>query len=96
MTRAARPGDILVEIGGVRYPARLTLAALAEIETALDASSFSELAERLGRARSSDLAAFAAAVLRAGGVDAAEERASALTPVEAARLVADVLEAAAP
>lgn len=75
----------------------LTLGALAEIETALGANGFAELAERMRRLSASDLAGVLAALLRGGGADEATARrlASDADPKAAAEAVAKAFAAAA-
>jgi len=92
----ARPGDIAVEIDGVPRTARLTLGALAEIETAISVEGVAELAARMRQARAADLVAVAAAALRAGGEAAPADLAAKLSPGQAAALVGALFEQAAP
>lgn len=92
MTNPQR-GETRVEVAGRVYPLSLTLAALAEIETALGVDGFEALSKRLKRLNAPDLAALLTALLRAGGADAAEEIAGRADPRQAAEAVAACLKA---
>lgn len=63
-------GEVLLEIDGRPTRLCLTLGALAELETAFDVASLSELGERLSQLTASDLLTVLAA-LTAGGGEAA-------------------------
>ncbi|MEE2567327.1 GTA-gp10 family protein [Hyphobacterium marinum] len=95
MTNAHR-GEVSLVIDGMERTLCLTLGALAEIETALGASGFAALADRLKTLSAGDLAAVLAALLRGGGeADAARTLVAAqLDFAEAARAVADAFERA--
>lgn len=96
MSPAPAPGEIEMEVAGRRLRARLSLAALSRIESALGAEGLSDLPERLRTARASDIAAVAAALLRAGGLEDAEAVAEGLAPRAAAELIRQVFEANRP
>ena len=96
MSAATSPGEIEIEVEGRRLRARLSLAALSQIETALGAEGLADLPARLKAARASDLAAVAAAVLRAGGAEDAEAVARGLAPGPASELIRQVFEANRP
>jgi hypothetical protein len=71
MTPAVNPwrGEVAVTLNGQTVPARLTLGALAELETALGATSLVDLAARFekGAFSARDVLAVLFAGLRAGG-----------------------------
>lgn len=89
-------GEVSLVMDGVERTLCLTLGALAEIEGALGASGFADLAERLKRLSAADLLAVLAALLRGGGEgEAARGVAQArLDVADAARAVADAFERA--
>ena len=62
-------GEVAVWLDGQRHVAKLTLGALAELETALEAGSLIDLVERFeaGRVSSRDVLALIVAGLRGGG-----------------------------
>ena len=62
-------GEVAVWLDGQRHVAKLTLGALAELETALEAGSLIDLVERFeaGRFSSRDVLALIVAGLRGGG-----------------------------
>lgn len=62
-------GEVEIVLDGEAHAMRLTLGALAELETALEAGSLVEIAERFeaGRFRASDVIALLVAGLRGGG-----------------------------
>lgn len=66
MTNPAR-GETSFLAAGEKFVMRLTLGALAEIESAFNVASLSDLAARLKSFATSDIATVAAALLRAGG-----------------------------
>ena len=72
MTNQMR-GDVDLWIEGELYRLRLTLGALAEIESGLDLGSLLDLTERLRAPTVADLAVILAALLRGGGHDMASE-----------------------
>ena len=61
--------EAIVTVDGAPVTLRLTLAALAEIETALDASSLVDVAEKLTRPTAVQLAGVLRAMARAAGTD---------------------------
>ncbi len=61
-------GEVEARIAGRPVALCLTLGALAEIETALGASSLAELAGRLARLKASELVAVLGALARGGGM----------------------------
>jgi len=93
---AAR-GEIEVRIEGRSVRLCLTLGALAEIETALEAEGVEALAERLRRMRAGDLEAVLAALIGGGGAEAETARSlsRACDPRAAAEAVARAFAAAA-
>jgi len=60
-------GEVALWLDGRRHVARLTLGALAEIETGLGLEGLSGLAERMRALSARDLMVVLAAVLRGGG-----------------------------
>lgn len=62
-------GDAEFVAGSSRYAMRLTLGALAEIEDALGAASLADLAERLRRLGTGDIALVASALMRGAGTE---------------------------
>lgn len=93
---AAR-GEAEVVIGAEPVRLCLTLGALAEIETALEAEGVEALAERLRRMRAGDLQAVLAALIGGGGAEPKEALRLARTcdPRAAAEAVARAFAAAA-
>lgn len=96
----ARRGEIDAAFGDARYTLRLTLGALAELETAFGAQDLVALAQRFqsGRLSARDLQCVIAAGLRGGGAKLTDAEVAAL-PVEGgvaayARIAADLLVAA--
>jgi len=81
-------GDAALSIDGATRPLRLSLAALAEIETALGVDELPDLAVRLGRLSAQDLHVVLTALLRAGGAAHPETLAARADPVHTARAVA--------
>jgi hypothetical protein len=79
-------GETVIVVDGAPRKLCLTLGALAELETAFDAVSLAELAERLGYLSAGDLLIVLAALLRGGG--------EAITPAALADARLDVREAA--
>ena len=69
MTIASNPhrSEAVIVLGGAPVTLRLSLAALAEIEEALGASTLIDLAEKLARPSAGQLIAILRAVARAGG-----------------------------
>lgn len=90
-------GEVAVWLNGTRHVAKLTLGALAELETALAEDSLIALVERFegGRFSSRDVLALLVAGLRGGGWEgtAADLRTVEIGggPVEAARVAAELL-----
>lgn len=64
-------GEVPLDLGGQRYTLCLTLGALAELETALQAGDLAGLAARFagGRVSARDLIALLGVALRGGGHD---------------------------
>lgn len=93
---AAR-GECEAELAGERVRLCLTLGALAEIEGALKAEGFADLAERMRRLSAADLAGVLEALIRGGGADDATARrlASEAEPKAAVEAVARAFQAAA-
>jgi len=90
-------GEVALVLDGERHLAKLTLGALAELETALEAGSLIDLVERFetGRFSTRDVLALIVAGLRGGGWSgtAADLRTVEIGggPVEAARVAAELL-----
>ena len=90
-------GEVAVVLDGKRHVAKLTLGALAELETALEAGTLIELVERFegGRFSTRDVLALLVAGLRGGGWQgtAADLRTVEIGggPIEAARVAAALL-----
>jgi hypothetical protein len=90
-------GEVAVLLDGVAHTAKLTLAALAELETALGVSSLVEVVERFeaGRYSSRDVLALIVAGLRGGGWQGTVETLRTVKigggPVDAARAAAELL-----
>lgn len=66
MTNKAR-GEVPVEIDGQNYVFRLSMGALAEIETATGSSSLAEIGERLASASTDHIMGVVMALSKAGG-----------------------------
>ncbi|MFD1795820.1 gene transfer agent family protein [Paracoccus aurantiacus] len=62
-------GEVEIKLDGVAHTAKLTLGALAELETALGTASLVEIAERFeqGRFSAADVISVIVAGLRGGG-----------------------------
>ena len=90
-------GEVALWLDGERHVARLTLGALAELETALEAGSLIELVERFEGRRFStrDVLALIVAGLRGGGWQGTADQLRTVEigggPVEAARAAATLL-----
>lgn len=90
-------GEVAVVLDGQRHVAKLTLGALAELETALATGTLIELVERFeaGRFSTRDVVALLVAGLRGGGWQgsAADLRTVEVGggPLEAARVAAELL-----
>ncbi|QYK39925.1 MAG: gene transfer agent family protein [Paracoccaceae bacterium] len=90
-------GEVAITLDGRPHVARLTLGALAELEAALEAGSFVDLAERFeeGRFSTRDVLSLVVAGLRGGGWQgtAADLMTAEIAggPVEAARVAALLL-----
>ena len=90
-------GEVAIWLDGQRHVAKLTLGALAELETALEAGSLIDLVERFeaGRFSSRDVLALIVAGLRGGGWQgtAVDLRSVDIGggPVAAARVAAELL-----
>ncbi len=90
-------GEVAVWLDGQRHVARLTLGALAELETALEVGSLIDLVERFegGKFSTRDVLALIVAGLRGGGWQgtATDLRTVEIGggPVEAARAAAELL-----
>lgn len=94
MAGSKRAAPVLVA-GGERYPLRLTLGALAEIETALQLDGLKALPSRLADPAAGDLIVILTALMRAGGASGPDPSGMMLDPGETARLIADAFEASA-
>lgn len=90
-------GEVAVVLDGKRHVAKLTLGALAELETVLDTGTLIDLVERFeaGRFSTRDVLALLVAGLRGGGWQgtAADLRTVVVGggPMEAARVAAELL-----
>lgn len=90
-------GEVALVLDGVAHVAKLTLGALAELETALGADSLVDLVERFesGKVSSRDVLALIVAGLRGGGWQGTAEHLRTVEigggPVEAARAAAELL-----
>ena len=90
-------GEVAIWLDGVCHTAKLTLGALAELETALQAGSLIDLVERFesGRFSTRDVLALIVAGLRGGGWQGTAEQLRTVEigggPVEAARAAATLL-----
>jgi hypothetical protein len=90
-------GEVAVWLDGVRHTAKLTLGALAELETALEAGSLIDLVERFetGRFSTRDVLALIVAGLRGGGWQGTADTLRTVEigggPVEAAKVAATLL-----
>lgn len=92
---AAR-GEVVLEIDGRPRRLCLTLGALAELETAFDAVSLTQLAERLTSLSAGDLLIVLAALTAGGGeaLSSAELASARVDPRAAAAAVAEAFHAA--
>jgi hypothetical protein len=70
-----RRGEVVAELDGREWRLRLTLGALAELESAFAAQDVNALVERFatGRLSAGDMAKVIGAGLRGGGADVADE-----------------------
>jgi len=90
-------GEVAIWLDGVSHTAKLTLGALAELETALEAGSLIDLVERFetGRFSTRDVLALIVAGLRGGGWQGTADQLRTVEigcgPVEAARAAATLL-----
>lgn len=89
-------GEVALVVNGQRYVLRLTLGALAELESALEVPSLVALVERFEGSRYStrDVLAVLLAGFRGGGIDPAPDLASAEIeggPMRAAQVAAELL-----
>lgn len=93
-------GEIAAQLNGKPVKLRLTLGALAELETNLDNESLLDFARRLGEGqlRAKDILLILGAALRGGGHSVHDDEVAALMPPDglegAARLAANVMAAA--
>ena len=90
-------GEVVVHLDGQPQVAKLTLAALAELESALGADSLAALAERFeaGRFSTRDVLALVVAGLRGGGWQGTAAELLAVEigggPIAAAKAAAELL-----
>ncbi len=90
-------GEVAVRLDGVERVAKLTLGALAELETVLETGTLIELVERFeaGRFSTRDVLALLVAGLRGGGWRGTAADLMTVEigggPVEAARIAAELL-----
>jgi hypothetical protein len=89
-------GEVLLEIDGRPRRLCVTLGALAELEAAFDAVSFTDLGERLSQLSASDLILVLSALAAGGGeaMSPAELAAAKLDPRAAASAVARAFQVA--
>lgn len=93
-------GEIAAQLDGKPVRLRLTLGALAELETKLEGESLLEFARRLGegQVRAQDILLILGAALRGGGQSMRDEEIASMMPPDglegAARLAANVMAAA--
>lgn len=83
----SQPGTVSARLGGTAVRLRLSLAALMEIEHALEVDGMEALAAKLRALTVSDLSAVLTALLRAGGHEDADALAQSAAPAEAAQAV---------
>lgn len=92
-----RRGEVPVELDGAGYRLRLTLGALAELESTYAAADLTALVERFGRGRLSadDIIRVIGAGLRGGGQDISDAQVGTMAlsggAAAAARAVAELL-----
>ena len=93
----AHPHDSQIVINGEAHPLRLTLGALAQIETALGGGDFEALQARLAKPSVSDMIAILHALLMGAGAQMplAVLKASDVDLAEAARAIASAFSALA-
>lgn len=90
-------GEVAVWLDGKRHVAKLTLGALAELETVLETGTLIELVERFeaGRFSTRDVLALLVAGLRGGGWQGTADDLRTVEvrggPIEAARAAAELL-----
>lgn len=90
-------GEVAVMLDGQRHVAKLTLGALAELETVLEAETLIDLVERFeaGRFSTRDVLALLVAGLRGGGWQGSAIDLRTVEvgggPLEAARVAAELL-----
>jgi hypothetical protein len=90
-------GEVAVWLDGKRHVAKLTLGALAELETVLETGTLIELVERFeaGRFSTRDVLALLVAGLRGGGWQGTANDLRTVEvrggPIEAARAAAELL-----
>lgn len=82
-------------VEGRRFPLRLTLGALAEIEAGLGVDGLKPLAARLSALSAGELLIVLGALMRAGGAQDADPGGMDIDPRLAARLVAESFAASA-
>lgn len=89
-------GEVLLTIDGRPRRLCLTLGALAELETAFEAQSLTELSERLTRLNANDMVAVLAALTAGGGepMSALEVAQARIDPKTAAAAVAETFRLA--
>ena len=92
MANPAR-GDVALEIAGAPCTLSFTLAALAEIETALGVDDLAALGGALKRLNASQLNLVLTALLRAGGAENAASLAAQAEPLAALKAVSTCFKA---
>ena len=88
MVNQAR-GEVTLEIGGRQLTLCLTMGALADIETALNAASLDDLDARLKNLRAGDIVNILHALLKGGGEALSLEETKAL-PLDIAKTTAAI------
>ncbi len=89
-------GEVMLEVDGREVRLCLTLGALAELEAAFDAVSFTDLGARLGELSAADLILVVAALSRGGGdaISTADLASARIDPQAAAHAVAQCFHVA--
>lgn len=83
----SQPGTVSARLGETAVRLRLSLAALMEIEHALEVDGMDALAAKFRALTAAELTAVLTALLRAGGHDDADALAHTAAPAEAAQAV---------
>ena len=89
----SQSGQVRANLGDAPVTLRLSLAALMQIEQALEVSGLEALSERFRSLSATDLTCVLTALLTAGGHEDAQALADAAAPADAARAVLSCFEA---